>query len=357
MSSIVDPYFGLVDLFLPFDGANALVAAKDVSLRNRAPSDIGVGGTFALDTSQSKFGGSSGRFSPASNYYPIRFSALATQAVADFTVEMWVRVADFAGGVRRLFVVASAPTYSELVLYGDSYGTVGLRRTIGVQVGGADVPLCSTAVLAQNTWYHVAWVRQGTTTRLYLDGVLAGSTTTAYLFAPNQYPTVIGTSYNPHISLTFNGWMDDLRLTNGIARYTADFTPPGAIIDYTPNNVVARADTVALNTPRAVTPPAAPRLLESPVGITRNVWTRGNGRVAGTVKEASTPADLPLRRIVRLVNQRDGRIYGETWSDAATGEYVFENIDETQKYFVISHDHTANYNAVVKDGITPEAMP
>ena len=91
--------------------------------------------------------------------------------------------------------------------------------------------------------------------------------------------------------------------------------------------------------------------------VVRNFWISGSGRVAGTVKEAATPSDLPLRRKVRLVDQRSGRIYGEMWSNAATGEYAFENIDETRTYYVISHDHTGNYNAVVKDGITPEAMP
>lgn len=111
-----------------------------------------------------------------------------------------------------------------------------------------------------------------------------------------------------------------------------------------------------INDPRSRPAPGGARLLR-PEDAGRNFWIGGAGRVAGTVKEAATPSDLPLRRKVRLVDQRSGRIYGETWSDAATGEYAFENIDETRTYYVISHDHTGNYNAVVKDGITPEAMP
>lgn len=111
--------------------------------------------------------------------------------------------------------------------------------------------------------------------------------------------------------------------------------------------------------------PTAPVPVATPQGAhlagallaTRTAWSRGNGRIAGTVKEQSTPADLPLRRRVRLFTQADGRLFGETWSDAATGAYGFDAIDATQTYFVVAHDHTGNYNAVIKDGITPEVVP
>lgn len=354
MSSIDDSYFGLVDLFLPFDGADSATLAVDASLRNRAVSAPTLA-NFRLDATQSRFGGTSGRFTPSGSGYPISVTNITPlqPAPVDFTVEFWVRFPNFSGDVRGLYYVGTSSALGIVVLC-DSFATTADRRKIALR--SASTNLCLSQVLSTDTWYHVAWSREGSTTRLFVDGVLRSSTTTPYTFAPHTQAVLLGT-VSGQIGNTADCWIDDFRYTRDFARYTADFTPPGAIIDYTPNNIVARADTVALNLPRAIPAPTAPRLLESPVGITRNVWTRGNGRVAGTVKEASTPADLPLRRVVRLVNQRDGRIYGETWSDATTGEYVFENIDETQKYFVISHDHTANYNAVVKDGITPEAMP
>lgn len=80
----------------------------------------------------------------------------------------------------------------------------------------------------------------------------------------------------------------------------------------------------------------------------------GNGRITGTVKEAGTP-DTPVHRRVRLHRRIDGMVLGETWS-AADGSYVFNNIT-IQPYYVTSFDHTGNYNAVIKDSITPEVMP
>lgn len=118
---------------------------------------------------------------------------------------------------------------------------------------------------------------------------------------------------------------------------------------------VSLAAPIGLNNPLTRPSNTAPRLV-TPMNVRRNVWTRGRGRVAGTVKEASTPSDLPLRRRVRLFNQLDGRMYGETWSDATTGAYSFDYIDETAIYYVVAHDYTANYNAVIKDGIVPEVI-
>lgn len=80
----------------------------------------------------------------------------------------------------------------------------------------------------------------------------------------------------------------------------------------------------------------------------------GNGRIAGTVKEAGTP-DAPVKRRVRLHRKTDGMMLFETWSQP-DGTYLFENI-QIQPYYVVSFDHTGNYNGVIKDSIVPELMP
>jgi hypothetical protein len=89
------------------------------------------------------------------------------------------------------------------------------------------------------------------------------------------------------------------------------------------------------------------------------VWDRdhgGDGRIAGTVKEAGSPLDLPVHRRVRLYRKIDGLLIREQWS-AADGTYAFNNIVRTQLYYVLSFDHTGNYNGVIRDSLTPEAMP
>lgn len=80
----------------------------------------------------------------------------------------------------------------------------------------------------------------------------------------------------------------------------------------------------------------------------------GNGTIAATVKKDADPTDLPLRRRVRLIREIDGRVIRETWSDAATGAYVFSGIDAQQTYTVVAYDHEHNYRAVIADNLTPE---
>lgn len=82
----------------------------------------------------------------------------------------------------------------------------------------------------------------------------------------------------------------------------------------------------------------------------------GTGRITGTVKEAGLP-DLPVKRRVRLHRVTDGLLVREVWSAAGTGAYAFNNIDIATKFYVVSFDPYLNYNAVIKDAITPEAMP
>lgn len=83
----------------------------------------------------------------------------------------------------------------------------------------------------------------------------------------------------------------------------------------------------------------------------------GRGYIPGTVKRDSAPADLPLRRRVRLHREADGMLVRETWSDAATGAYLFTDINPALKYTVISYDHAHEYRAEVADNITPDVMP
>ena len=83
----------------------------------------------------------------------------------------------------------------------------------------------------------------------------------------------------------------------------------------------------------------------------------GQGSIPGTVKKDADPADLPLSRRVRLIREIDGRVIRETWSDAATGEYLFTGVSEHETYTVISYDHEHNYRAVAADNITPEVAP
>ena len=110
----------------------------------------------------------------------------------------------------------------------------------------------------------------------------------------------------------------------------------------------------------AMTPLLLPKNTVEPelLAKTGDFWIcGGQGSIPGTVKKDADPADLPLSRRVRLIREIDGRVIRETWSDAATGEYLFRGVSEHETYTVISYDHERNYRAVAADNITPEVAP
>lgn len=91
--------------------------------------------------------------------------------------------------------------------------------------------------------------------------------------------------------------------------------------------------------------------------LARDVEHGGLGTIYGTVKEKNTPANTPLRRKVRLMDERSGLVIRETWSDAATGAYEFRGIKQGMPYTVLAYDHAHNYRAVIADNLLPEVLP
>jgi hypothetical protein len=89
---------------------------------------------------------------------------------------------------------------------------------------GANDVMGSTTI-QNNVWYHVAWVRNSSNFRVYLNGVSEASVTSSTDYTSTQFS--IGQRIGGTTS--FTGYIDDLRITKGVARYTANFTPPAAI--------------------------------------------------------------------------------------------------------------------------------
>ena len=82
---------------------------------------------------------------------------------------------------------------------------------------------------------------------------------------------------------------------------------------------------------------------------------KGTGTVYGTTEVKGTP-NAPLRARVRLIREKDGLLYRETWSDPLTGAYRFDNVDELETYTVLTYHPTRDKRAVIADNLTPEAM-
>jgi hypothetical protein len=209
-----DPDFASVSLLLPFDGTNGSTTFTD---RSSASRSITAFGNAQISTAQSKFGGASGLFDGSGDY--IRATASTDlQFDGDFTIELWVYPLGTAD-----YIMCSSGTDGNTQIFRLNEGGAG---TLSFFLNGFFVYTPTAAGIAANTWQHLALTRSGVSTRMFVDGQQKGTTNTSYNGTFRM--DVIGTFFlsGNYFGLDFNGYIDDLRITKGVARYTANFTPP-----------------------------------------------------------------------------------------------------------------------------------
>lgn len=326
-----DPLYFTTPVLLPFNGANGSTAFLNYA--GPGSSSLVPTGNVNISTAQSKFGGSSLLLDGAGDYLALT-PLVTVPSSADFTVEGWFYAVAFP----------AAGATAQLISY---FGSTGLCF-----VGNAAVwmdsssPQITSAALPPQTWHHLAVARLDGVITLYVNGV-AVATKRAYSPAVSVYH-IGGYPGN------FNGYIDDVRVTVFAARYSANFTPPGAH-DLEPPPLVPSIQGAYLPLIKLGPPPLTPHRMGD-IKLLKDLLHGGSGRITGTVKEVGTP-DHAVRRRVRLHRMIDGLLIREVWSDAVTGAYAFNNIDPTYKFYVVSHDHILNYNAIIKDNIIPESMP
>jgi hypothetical protein len=167
-----------------------------------------------------KYGSGSVAFNGSTNYLSIPSNSLFGFGTADFTAECWIYVTNTADrGIFDWRLDNTTNTNTVGTLFIDS-ATNKLAFWNGTKYGSTGT------VVSTNTWNHVALSRQSGNTRVYLNGVLDFSTATTFDFGTTK-PLGIGGNYSTGSS-PFSGYIDDVRITKGYARYTGNFTPPAS---------------------------------------------------------------------------------------------------------------------------------
>lgn len=349
-----DPHYHNTVLHLPFD--------SDLRDKSRYVNGVKAFGNVAVSTSEKKYGAGSAVFDGSTGYLtPLSQSQTLT---GDFCVELWMRSSTDTSGTAyypRLMasVVSPDATSLQIWLQGRVRAELDERDAPGVlQVLTNNVLLRSANPLNDGLWHHIAVTRQSGVMRLFVDGASQGSVASTVSFS-----MPIGTRIGARVDNVgfYAGHIDDYRITVGIARYTENFTPPGAIeyinwddpVNITPST--AESYTFApYAPPRSV---LLPTVAPDPIsGIRGGTEYGGRGRIVGTVKNKGELSDTPVYRRVRLFKDRDGQCVAETWSNPVTGAYAFENINPAHKYTALSYDHTGQFRAVVADNLTPEVF-
>jgi hypothetical protein len=174
-------------------------------------------GDAKVSTAQYKYGTGSMYFDGTGDYLKVPDNLNLRMESGSFTIEFWwypVSIASY----QTLFDKGYTGAGALLFQTGNGDG-----RTI-IYAGGSSVITSNTAV-STNTWTHIALVRNGSTLTLYQNGNSVGSNTNSTNFSNTS---IMGIGGN-HSGLTFygvNGYIDDLRITKGYARYTSNFTAP-----------------------------------------------------------------------------------------------------------------------------------
>lgn len=214
-----DPYFSNVVLLCHFDGTDGQTTTIDSSSYARA---VSQGGGVTLQTDQAKFGASSTENSASgTKRWACADSADWNFGSGQFTVEAWIYFT--ASPTTTHLVIAQRDTSSNLAFQfgmtstgslGFSYSTNGTSFT---SVQAAWTP-------SLNTWYHIAADRDvGNTIRVYLDGAVHASGAAAVTFFDSASQLQIG---GAAIRVGIEGYVDEVRITKGVARYGGAFTPP-----------------------------------------------------------------------------------------------------------------------------------
>lgn len=281
-----DPYWNSVVLAMHMD---------DTGLTDLKGHAVTLTGNVARSSTQSKFGGYSAAFDGSGDLAYVASSSDFAFGTGDFTIEFFVRQA-VAGGAHLIDCRPNSSSNGAYILvYVDASG-IYLYVSSAVRITGP--------VVSAGAWHHIALSRSSGSTRLFVDGTQAGATyadATSYISCPVN----IGASGN--LVWAFNGYIDDLRITKGVARYTANFAVPTEAF---PNQPM---------------------------------------QLSGTVKDSSGNF---AARTVRAYKRSTGELSDSDTSSASDGSFTLDAADGTAHY-VICLDDDLNENALIFDNITP----
>jgi hypothetical protein len=176
-------------------------------------------GSAQVSTSIFKYGTGSIAFNGSTSYLTANANLTNNFSTGNFTIECWVYFVSVANGQ----LVAAGSGSNTNAYYWQYYSG---QLQFGVQNVG---PITATNwTPSASTWYHVAVVRSGTNVYQFVDGTQLGTTATSSQNFVDG-PTYVGYGGAGYL----NGYIDELRISKGFARYTANFTAPTSLFPST----------------------------------------------------------------------------------------------------------------------------
>lgn len=228
-NELPDPYDesgSNVSLLLHMDGTNGSQNFTDSSLNNFT---ITANGDAQISTAEKKFGSASAYFNGADYINSNTDTAFNLGDGSNYTVELWIYVNSFEGQADAPRVICfenNSDSYGLLIDPGSSNGNL-----VWNHFGTGAEDIIAPSAITLNTWTHIALVKNGSKVSLYINGVETGFRSDTYAMPNPENGNVqitLGGSIVNYEYQEFYGYIDELRITKGVARYTSNFTPQTA---------------------------------------------------------------------------------------------------------------------------------
>ena len=222
---------------LSSSGASLHIKGTDASIIDKAQgANLKLVGNTTGSTTQVKFAGSKSMYFDGTGDYALisKDTANINTLDKDFTIEYWLYD---SSPTTWKYIAAKADSTGNTSTSEISFGTGQFSAQTDGKLYysnnlGAYLAYTNSA-LSANTWYHIAVVRNNNVFTMYLDGVAQTATTTnsGSVAVINEDLVLGGHQYQVSTLSRLNGYIQDFRITNGLARYTANFTPPTAPLE------------------------------------------------------------------------------------------------------------------------------
>jgi hypothetical protein len=189
---------------------------------NAMMNDLETVGNAQISTSVVKFGTGSLAFDGTGDYLTSPNSVLGNFGSSNWTIEFWIKSSQTSrvDPIGWNYPYANAG-WGGLILNLSASGQMSWYEQTSQRINA------TSTGWNDNNWNHIAITRSGNSVRMFLNGTQQGSTyTTSASYGSASSNFIIGVNNDGTGPL--NGYIDDLRITNGYARYTSNFTPPTA---------------------------------------------------------------------------------------------------------------------------------
>lgn len=220
-----DTNWGSVSLLLHCDGADGSTTFTDSSSYARTITAVG---TANISTTTPKFGTGAALIDASGERLTAATATELHLSTGDFTIELWFRREVSGAGTLATYAVSGGSTYAWTVFNNASNAITFWAANDA----GTDIVTISGGTTSVNTWHHLAVTRSGSSWRGFLDGTQIGSTqTSSASIRPSASGYILSLGAYPNGGTRFTGRLDEIRITAGVARYTANFTAPTAAFE------------------------------------------------------------------------------------------------------------------------------